>query len=175
MLRRPVRYPKLYHEGDHTVSLSWSNWAIHFHMFRWIPNWNASHYPLELSRAFRTQVCGREGPEWLNPVGKAVKTGQHHQPAYFTSPLEGQGLKSDTKSAEKALSFFTKHPRGMSWNDCTMGFWKGLRKHSLCKRCLLPTCPWPSFVNWMWILALVKNQKLAWQRWELLAQKSGNL
>lgn len=33
---------------------------------------------------------------------------------------------------------FRKHPQDMSWNDCTTGFWKGLRKHSLCKCCLLP-------------------------------------
>lgn len=55
--------------------------------------------------------------------------------------MEGQSLKSDTKSAEKALSFFRKHPRAMIWNDCTRGFWKGLRKHPLCKCCLLPAWP----------------------------------
>lgn len=55
--------------------------------------------------------------------------------------MEGHSLKSDAKSAEKALSFLRKHPRAMIWNDCTMAFWKGLRKHPLCKCCLLPTWP----------------------------------
>lgn len=74
------------------------------------------------------------------PVGKPVKIGSMCQPT-SNHLVEGQGLKSDTKSAEKALSIFRKHPGGMSRNDCAMRFWKGLRKHSLCNCCLLPTWP----------------------------------
>lgn len=101
--------------------------------------------------------------------GKPVKSRQCQQ------GQRGQGLKSDTGSAEKALSFFQKTPFRHELKWLYPGRWKELRKQSYCPCCLLSAWPVTSVSGLMGTQALVKMGEQCDKAQNLLTLRCGNL